>query len=115
MPLVSHSIPSARHLPGFTLAALEKEDLGPPDFVPGGAVHALVWGRDVGEANATAFLAKVGADWLITGHIPCEEGYMVPNSRQIILDALGTPACYCLFPTDRALTQAELVACIGAL
>src|SRR5438874_1668016 len=72
---VSHSIPSARHLPGFTLAALEKEDLGPPDFVPGGAVHALVWGRDVGEANATAFLAKVGADWLLTGHIPCEEGY----------------------------------------
>jgi hypothetical protein len=57
----------------------------------------------------------VDADWLITGHIPCGNGFDVPNDRQIILDALGTPACYCLFPTDRPLTQAALLECVGTL
>jgi hypothetical protein len=60
-------------------------------------------------------LKKVDADWIITGHIPCEQGFTTPNDRQIILDALGTPACYCLFPTDRPVTQQDLLACIGTL
>ena len=29
-----------------------------------------------------------------------------------LLDSLGNPACYCLFPTDRPLTHTELVGCV---
>lgn len=112
---VSHSLPSSRYLDAFDLAALEREDLRPEDVRFGGPVHALVWGRDASPANAEAFLRKVDADLLVTGHIPCDQGYAVPNERQIILDALGYPACYCLFPADRPLTQKELIGCVGTL
>jgi hypothetical protein len=112
---VSHSLPSAKHLPHFELAILEQPEPAAEEWQLGGALHALVWGRDVRASTAAAFLQKVDADWLISGHIPCEEGYQVPNPRQIILDALGTPACYCLFATDRPLTLEELQAGIGVL
>ena len=81
----------------------------------GGALHALVWGRDTSLENVTAFLQKVDADLLITGHIPCDLGFEAPNDRQLILDCMGTPACYCLFPADSSLTHAELVACVKSL
>lgn len=107
---VSHSLPSAKQLPSFDAAVLESATPRPQDWQHGGPLHSLVWGRDVKQGTAEAFLAKVDADWLLTGHVPCPEGYRVPNDRQIILDALGTPACCCLFPTDRPVTQAELLA-----
>jgi hypothetical protein len=112
---LSHSLPSARRLAEFEPAVLEKDYSLDADISPGGGVFALVWGRDTSAANATAFLQKVNADLLITGHIPCERGFDAPNDRQLILDSLGSPACYCLFPTDRPLTHAELVACVGSV
>jgi hypothetical protein len=112
---VSHSLPSAKHLPNFDPAILERDNTEDADLAYGGGIHSLVWGRDTSTANAAAFLKKVDADLLITGHIPCEQGFAVPNDRQIILDSLGSPACYCLFPTDRPLTHAELVERIAML
>ena len=112
---ISHTFPSAKNLPRFDPAVLEQEQIADEEKKLGGVVHSLVWNRDLSQANAEAFLRKVDADWLITGHIPCEQGFMVPNDRQIILDALGTPACYCLFPTDRPVTQQELLNHIGTL
>jgi len=113
--VLCHTLPSAKHLAVFALDALERDEPEPRDLLLGGAIHAMVWDRDLSQANAEAFLRKVDGDWLITGHIPCERGFMVPNNRQIILDALGTPACYCRFPTDRAVTQDELVSMISEL
>ena len=72
--------------------------------------------REPGQRSA--FLGdacKGDADLLISGHIPCDLGYMVPNDHQVILDALGTPAGYCLFPTDRAITHQELVEMVRLL
>ena len=112
---LSHSLPSAARLSAFEPAVLERDDLQECDLIVGGSAHALVWGRDTSQANATAFLHKVDADLLITGHIPCEQGFDVPNDRQIILDALAAPACYCLFPADRPIDHTELVGCIGTL
>lgn len=112
---LSHSCPTAVRLEIFDPTALERDESTEHDVGYGGSVHSLVWGRDTRPESVAAFLRIVDADWLITGHIPCEKGYEVPNERQIILDCMKSPGCYCLFPTDRPVTQAELIRCIGTL
>jgi hypothetical protein len=111
---LSHSLPSSSRLPDFDPAALER-DSSEADLVPGGSLYALVWGRDVRPETASAFLQKVDADLLITGHVPCDRGFDLPNQQQIILDSLGNPAGYCLFPADRPLSHAELVGYVSTL
>jgi hypothetical protein len=111
---LSHSLSSAGHLLELSPADLERES-APADLRPGGAVYALVWGRDYRAETAELFLGKVGADLIITGHVPCESGFAAPNDRQLVLDSLGSPASYCLFPTDHPLTHAELLACVHPL
>jgi hypothetical protein len=112
---ISHSLPSLARLEKFDAALLEQDAHPVAELKPGGSVHALVWGRDVRADTTRGFLQKVDADLLITGHIPCERGFETPNDRQLILDCLGSPAAYCLFPADRALSQQELVRCVAIL
>jgi Calcineurin-like phosphoesterase len=112
---LSHSLPGASRLAAFDPVRLERDSCEPEDLRLGGMLHALVWGRDTRPETAAAFLGKVDADLLITGHIPCDRGFDTPNDRQLILDSLGTPACYCLFPTDRPLSLQDLVAAVGTL
>ncbi|HEV3256716.1 MAG TPA: metallophosphoesterase [Gemmataceae bacterium] len=112
---LSHSLPSAKRLETFDNAALEREATDLQALLPGSAVHALVWGRDTTAATAAAFLQKVDADLLITGHIPCAQGFAAPNDRQLILDCMAAPACCCLFPADRPLTHQELLNCVATL
>jgi hypothetical protein len=111
---ISHSLPSALRMHSFQYADLLRET-EPGDLESTGPVYALVWGRDTRPANVAAFLEKVDAELLVTGHIPLDTGVKVPNDRQLILDSLGSPAGYCLFPADRPLTHAELVQCAGIL
>lgn len=112
---LSHSVPGGKHLDRFERRALEAEWDGPAELQAGGWAHAMLWGRDTRAETVARFLCAVDADLAITGHIPCPEGFGTPNERQVILDCMGTPACCCLFPTDRRLTQAELVARIITL
>jgi hypothetical protein len=106
---LSHSLPGASRLAIFDPAVLEQEEIEPRELRPGGVIHSLVWGRDTRADTACAFLRKVDADWLISGHIPSEGGFAVPNNRQLIVDAMGAAAGYCLFPTSRPVTHGELV------
>ncbi len=112
---LSHSLPSPARLAEFDPAVLEREEPTEADLAPGGAVYALVWGRDTSAGHLEAFLQKVDADLLITGHVPCDRGFEAPNDRQLILDCLGANAGYCLFPADRPLTHAELVGFVSTL
>ncbi|HEY8503926.1 MAG TPA: metallophosphoesterase [Gemmataceae bacterium] len=112
---VSHSVPSARHAGDFDLDRLRRDELDEEDLRPGGAVYGLLWGRDASEDNAAAFLRRVDADLLVTGHIPSEQGFHVPNSRQVIVDCADSPAACCLFPADRPLTHEELKGCVRLL
>jgi hypothetical protein len=112
---LSHSLPSAKRVANFDLGVLEREELEETDLVLGGSAHALVWGRDTSAETAAAFLQKVDADLLITGHVPCDNGFEAPNDRQLILDSLGATGCCCLFPTDRPLSHAELLGCVAPL
>lgn len=112
---LSHSLPTASRLDELDLAALEAEPSRDADLLPGGALFALVWGRDVRPENAQAFLARVGADILITGHVPCEAGFEMPSPRHVILDSQGANAGVCLLPAGRAVTPEELAACVWLL
>jgi hypothetical protein len=112
---ISHSLPPPKWLDSFDAALLEQDSTDGAAFATGGTVYALLWGRDTTADHVVAFLARVDADLLITGHIPCDKGFDVPNGRQIILDCIGDPACYCLLPTDRPISHDELVKCIHKL
>jgi hypothetical protein len=107
--LLSHSLPAASKLEKFDLGALERDVSTEADLLPGGSVHSVVWGRDTRAETAASYLAKMDSDLLISGHVPCDNGFDTPNDRQLILDSLGTIACYCLFSADRPLTLTELV------
>jgi hypothetical protein len=112
---VSHSLPSAGMLPDFDPAALEQEPTRPADLAAGGSVYSLVWGRDVREETVAGFLRKVDADVLVSGHIPCDEGFSRPSPRHVIVDSQGSPAGYCLVPAARPISPAELEGCIHLL
>jgi hypothetical protein len=112
---LSHSLPPGSRMEAFDPAALYREPSAPEDLTPGGSVHVVLWGRDTRAETAAAFLARVDADLLVTGHIACDNGFEAPNDHQLILDCAGSPACYCLFPADRPLTHAELVGRVHTL
>jgi hypothetical protein len=112
---LSHSVPSRQRLDAWELAMLCQDEHGPDAHKLGGCLHAVVWGRDVSAETVQRYLQKVDADLLISGHIPCSTGYHVPNPYQLILDCKDEQACCCLFPADRALTQADLLAGVRRL
>jgi hypothetical protein len=107
---LSHTLIPGRHLPAFHLTQLLQDSYADADYQPGGVVYGLLWGRDTSQETADEFLRKVDSDLLVSGHIPTDTGYEVPNSRQLIVDCSASPAAYVLFPADRPITQAELVA-----
>ncbi len=106
---ISHSLTPGRHLGTFDARQLEAESYDEKEFLPGGLVYGLLWGRDTSDQTVEDFLRKVDADLLVSGHIPTDEGYAVPNHKQLIVDCSASPAAYVLFPADRPITHAELV------
>lgn len=110
---LSHTLIPGKQLDGFDPEALERELYDPADMQPGGVVYGIQWGRDTSPDTAARFLGLVDADLLVTGHLPADDGYVVPNDRQVALDCSGTPGGYAVVPADRPLTHAELVACVG--
>lgn len=107
--VVCHSQPSAQAMMLFDPKRLELDPHDPADLQPGGVVHSLLWGRDTSGTTTTMFLQKMDADFLVSGHIACEQGYQVPNTRQIILDCAECPGGYVLFPTTQPLTHNDLI------
>jgi hypothetical protein len=113
--VVSHSQPTSRTLSMFDPTRLETPTHDPVDLQPGGVVHSLLWGRDTSAATTQEFLNKMNADFLISGHIACDQGFLVPNDRQIILDCAECPGGYLLFPTTSPLTQKELIGLVRTI
>jgi hypothetical protein len=113
--LLCHTIIPTKDVDSFRRYQLEQEKIELREYQPGGFVYALVWGRDTSEEAVTKFLAQMECDLVVTGHIPTEEGYLVPNTRQIILDCSAHPAAYLHFPTTRSLKLEQLTECIRVL
>lgn len=107
---ISHTIVPGKHLDQFAPEKLEAETYEPADLAPGGAVYGMLWGRDITIANVSAFLNKVDADLCINGHIPSDEGFSVPNERQVTLDCSLTPGGYVWALANSEISHADLVA-----
>jgi hypothetical protein len=113
---VSHSFPEASDLDaGFDSTIFQSKSIEEFDSQRSDSLHDLVWGRDGDETTARRFAAIVDADLVITGHMPCLEGFRSPNPLQLILDCSRFPACYCLFSNERSLKLADLLAGVRTL
>lgn len=104
---ISHSLPGTGDGPP-DVQWMERP-LSELDLSADGEVFRLLWGRDYRSSNAEAFARAVQADILIHGHDPCQEGFRVPNNRQIILDCSHHAACCLLVNLAERPTHAALV------
>lgn len=107
--LICHSQPTGHVLSLIDPGRLEADKHDQTDLQPGGIVHSILWGRDTSAETTAEFLRRMNADLLVSGHIASDEGYQIPNDRQIILDCAECPAGFLLFPTTGPLTQPELI------
>jgi Calcineurin-like phosphoesterase len=109
---ICHTLPDDIYLDTLDLELL-KADAWPEDAMKRrGTIYALTWGRDTAPETADRFAAMVDADFFVTGHQPCDEGFRQANHRQIIIDGTNPNACYCLFPVDSVLTIESLLSCV---
>jgi hypothetical protein len=106
---MSHSFPESDDLDnGFDVSILQSQSVTEIRGNNGTSLHDLLWGRDGTDHTAQRFAQLVDADLLITGHMPCPNGFHTPNSRQLILDSSRYPACYCLLPNLNPVTLDDL-------
>ena len=106
---VCHTLPDARYLEDLDLALLQADHWPEEAMKRGGTIYALTWGRDNTPETADRFAAMVDADWFISGHQPCDEGFRQANHRQIIIDGTNPYPAYCLFPAFGAVTIESLL------
>jgi Calcineurin-like phosphoesterase len=99
-----HTIPDPLDLDDFDVSIFEAEAWTDEAMARHGAVYALTWGRSTDPENVDRFAALVDADWFITGHQPCDEGFRQANHRQIIIDGTDPYPAYCLFPAREPVT-----------
>jgi hypothetical protein len=110
-----HTIPDARDLDSLDLALLGA-DVWPDDAMKRrGTIYALTWGRDTSPETVDRFAAMVDADFFITGHQPCDEGFRQANHRQIIIDGTAPFPSYCLFACDEPVSIDSLLKCVHYL
>ena len=107
-----HTLPDADDLDTIDIELL-KADVWPDEAMKRrGTIYAMTWGRDETPETADRFAAMVDADFFITGHQPCDEGFRQANHRQIIIDGTNPYPAYCLFPANQPLTIESLLDCV---
>jgi hypothetical protein len=105
----------AKHLEKFDPMKLQEETFDEADLQPGGVAYGMVWGRDTSPENVHAFLDRVEANLIVTGHIPADHGFTIPNPYQLTLDCSASPGGYVLFRTDEPITHDDLVIGVGTV
>src|SRR3954447_5874169 len=110
-----HTIPDPLYLDTLDIGLLEADTWPPESLKRGGTIYALTWGRNTEPETIDRFASMVDADWFITGHQPCDEGYRQANHRQIIIDGTAQDPTYCLFPARDPVTIERLVECVKVL
>jgi hypothetical protein len=103
-----HTIPDEDDLERLDLSLLAADEWPHEAMQRKGTIYALTWGRD----NSASM---VDADFFVTGHQPCDEGFRQANHRQIIIDGTEPYPAFCLFPTSSSVTIEELLECTELL
>jgi len=80
-----HSLPTDAEVDGFDYGVFDRALSGPDYARKTGPVYQLIWGRNYSPAAATKFAQTVGAQVIITGHQPQEQGYYVNGPNNLIL------------------------------
>ena len=109
---VCHTLPDASDVDTLDLELLKADSWPAEAMKRRGTIYALTWGRDTTPETADRFATMVDADFFVTGHQPCDEGFRRANHRQIIVDGTNPYPCYCLFPADQPVSIDSLVACV---
>jgi hypothetical protein len=104
-----HTIPDGIELDALDVKVFELETWTPEEMKRHGAVYNLTWGRDTSPETIDRFATIVDADWFITGHQPCDDGFRQANHRQIIIDGTDPHPSYCLFPASQPVTIETLL------
>jgi hypothetical protein len=110
-----HTVPDPPDLDTLDLDLLAADSWPPESMKRRGTIYALTWGRNSEPETIDRFATMIDADWFITGHQPCEEGFRRANHRQIIIDGTAQDPTYCLFPARAPVTIEHLLACVKAL
>lgn len=113
--LLCHTMPDDWWLETFDSTILDADEWTPAQMARGGSVYMLTWGRDIGEETVNRFLAMTDADWLVTGHQPCDEGFAVANHRQIIIDGTDPFPTFLHFSATEPMSLDKLKAGIHVL
>jgi hypothetical protein len=106
---VCHTLPDSRYLDTLDLDLLKADSWPEESKKRGGTIYALTWGRDTSSETADRFATMVDADWFITGHQPCDDGFRQANHRQIIIDGTNPYPAYCLFSAQSPVTIDSLL------
>jgi hypothetical protein len=110
-----HTIPDPVYLDTLDINLLAADSWPEEAMKRGGTIYALTWGRNTEPETVDRFAAMVDADWFITGHQPCDEGFRQANHRQLIIDGTALDPTYCLFPAREPVTIEQLVSCVKVL
>ncbi|WP_435016154.1 metallophosphoesterase [Tundrisphaera sp. TA3] len=104
-----HTIPDPLDVERFDASIFAEENWPHDAMKRGGPVYAITWGRNTEPENVDRFAAIVDADWFVTGHQPCEEGFRQANHRQVIVDGTDPYPAFCLFPAREPVTVERLM------
>jgi hypothetical protein len=107
-----HTIPDPIDLDLFDPTILDADTWPAEAMARHGSVYAMTWGRCTDAENIDRFARVVDADYFITGHQPCDDGFRQANHRQIIIDGTDPYPAYCLFPAKSAPTIESLLECV---
>ncbi len=110
-----HTIPDPRDVDVLDATVFDADSWPQSWMARGGPIYGLTWGRCTEQANINKFAEIVDADFFITGHQPCEEGFRLANNRQIIIDGTDPYPAYCLFPAREPVTIETLLAGVTVL
>lgn len=113
--LICHTVPDGAWLDDFDPGILQAAAWTPAEMARGGSVYMLTWGRDIAPETVDRFAGMLDADWLITGHQPCDEGFLVANHRQIIIDGTDPFPTFLHFEAREATTLEKLKAGVHVL
>ncbi len=109
-----HSIPEARYVQEYDRDFF-RQDIPTLLRKRRVLVEELVWGRDYSPEVAETYAQRVGAEVVIVGHEPCEEGHDVPNHRTVILDSKDENGCYILLRLNQPYSQKGIINKISRL